>query len=89
MLTEESLARLLDEGRRKIQVTDEELAEAKRRDVHKRLRTAKEHIDLAIEHERAGRRLSAQHALHQVPPQLVAKPNDAPSPPPSCGSSSR
>ena len=31
MVRKESLAQLLDEGRRKIQVTDEELAEAKRR----------------------------------------------------------
>lgn len=31
MVRKESLAALLDEGRRKIQVTDEELAEAKRR----------------------------------------------------------
>jgi hypothetical protein len=42
-----------------------------RREVHKRLRTAKEYIDLAIEHEKAGRPLSAQHALHQVLPELV------------------
>ncbi|KRD04694.1 MULTISPECIES: hypothetical protein [unclassified Streptomyces] len=31
MVRKETLAQLLDEGRRKIQVTDEELAEAKRR----------------------------------------------------------
>lgn len=42
-----------------------------RREVHKRLRTAKEYIDLAIEHEKADRPLSAQHALHQVLPELV------------------
>lgn len=40
-------------------------------DVHKRLRTARKYIDLAIEHEMAGRPLSAQHALHQVLPELV------------------
>lgn len=42
-----------------------------RADVHKRLRTARKYIDLAIEHEMAGRPLSAQHALHQVLPELV------------------
>ncbi|MFG3292329.1 hypothetical protein ACGF3G_26420 [Streptomyces sp. NPDC048179] len=39
--------------------------------VHKRLSTAQKYIDLAIEHEKAGRPLSAQHALHQVLPELV------------------
>jgi hypothetical protein len=42
-----------------------------RADVHKRLCTARRHIDLAIEHEKAGRPLSAQHVLHQVLPELV------------------
>ncbi|MFE7729154.1 hypothetical protein ACFU5D_25580 [Streptomyces anthocyanicus] len=42
-----------------------------RREVHKRLCTARDYIDLAIEHEKAGRPLSAQHALHQVLPELV------------------
>lgn len=40
-------------------------------EVHKRLCTARKNIDLAIEHEKAGRPLSAQHALHQVLPELV------------------
>ncbi|MCX5250367.1 hypothetical protein OG895_35040 [Streptomyces sp. NBC_00201] len=42
-----------------------------RSEVHKRLCTARKYIDLAIEHEKAGRPLSAQHALHQVLPELV------------------
>ncbi|HKR51537.1 MAG TPA: hypothetical protein VJT72_18540 [Pseudonocardiaceae bacterium] len=42
-----------------------------RREVHKRLCTARNYVDLAIEHEKAGRPLSAQHALHQVLPDLV------------------
>ncbi|MGW7406817.1 hypothetical protein ACWGI9_24370 [Streptomyces sp. NPDC054833] len=42
-----------------------------RREVHKRLCTARDYVDLAIEHERAGRPFSAQHALHQVLPELV------------------
>lgn len=42
-----------------------------RREVHKRLCTARDYVDLAIEHEKAGRPLSAQHALHQVLPELV------------------
>ncbi|MEV7345098.1 hypothetical protein [Streptomyces sp. NPDC093544] len=42
-----------------------------RREVHKRLSTARDYIDLALEHEAAGRPLSAQHALHQVLPELV------------------
>ncbi|MCX5006676.1 hypothetical protein OHB05_29245 [Streptomyces sp. NBC_00638] len=46
-----------------------------RSDVHKRLRTARDYIDLAIKHERAGRPLSAQHALHQVLPELVPSAN--------------
>ncbi|MFH8564629.1 hypothetical protein [Streptomyces sp. NPDC017988] len=37
----------------------------------KRLRTARDYIDLAIEHEAEGRPLSAQHALHQVLPEIV------------------
>jgi hypothetical protein len=41
------------------------------REVHKRLCTAKGYLDLAIEHEKAGRPLSAQHVLHQVLPELV------------------
>lgn len=40
-------------------------------DVHKRLCIARKYIGLAIEHETAGRPLSAQHALHQVLPELV------------------
>lgn len=40
-------------------------------EVHKRLCTARDYIDLAVEHEAAGRPLSAQHALHQVLPELV------------------
>ncbi|MGW9438205.1 hypothetical protein [Streptomyces sp. NPDC055607] len=40
-------------------------------DVCKRLRTAKDYIDLAIDHETAGRPLSAQHALHQVLPEII------------------
>ncbi|MEH0631392.1 hypothetical protein [Streptomyces stelliscabiei] len=47
-------------------------------DVHKRLHTAKEYIDLAIEHEKAGRPLSAQHALHQVLPELVPDADGTP-----------
>lgn len=42
-----------------------------RADVHKRLCTARKHIDLAIEHEKGGRPLSAQHVLHQALPELV------------------
>ncbi|MFE3118013.1 hypothetical protein [Streptomyces niveus] len=42
-----------------------------RREVHKRLCTARDYVDLAIEHEAAGRLLSAQHALHQVLPELI------------------
>ncbi|MFE6361524.1 hypothetical protein ACFVP3_16230 [Streptomyces sp. NPDC057806] len=42
-----------------------------RHKVHKRLCTARDYVDLAIEHEAAGRPLSAQHALHQVLPELV------------------
>jgi predicted nucleotidyltransferase len=42
-----------------------------RTDVHKRLCTARKYIDLAIEHEKAGEPLSAQHTLHQVLPELV------------------
>jgi len=42
-----------------------------RREVHERLCTARDYVDLAIEHEAAGRPLSAQHALHQVLPELV------------------
>ncbi|MEU4464059.1 hypothetical protein AB0G20_10120 [Streptomyces sp. NPDC024017] len=42
-----------------------------RREVHKRLCAARDYIDLAIEHERDGRPLSAQHALHQVLPDLI------------------
>ncbi|WP_151478235.1 nucleotidyltransferase [Streptomyces albicerus] len=42
-----------------------------RHEVHKRLCTARDYVDLAIEHEAAGRPLSAQHALHQVLPELV------------------
>ncbi|MCC3654026.1 hypothetical protein LIX60_21675 [Streptomyces sp. S07_1.15] len=41
------------------------------REVHKRLCTARDYIDLAIEHEEAGRPLSAQHCLHQVLPEIV------------------
>lgn len=40
-------------------------------EVHKRLCTARKNIDLAIAHEKAGRPLLAQHALHQVLPELV------------------
>ncbi|MDG9725274.1 MULTISPECIES: hypothetical protein [unclassified Streptomyces] len=46
-----------------------------RPDVHKRLCTARKYIDLAIEHEKNGRPGLAQHALHQVLPELVAKPD--------------
>ncbi|MFI5700889.1 hypothetical protein ACIA78_12670 [Streptomyces xanthochromogenes] len=42
-----------------------------RTEVHKRLCTARKYVALAIEHEKAGRPLSAQHALHQVLPELV------------------
>ncbi|MFD8569589.1 hypothetical protein [Streptomyces sp. NPDC059639] len=42
-----------------------------RPEVRKRLCTARDYIDLAIQHETAGRPLSAQHALHQVLPELV------------------
>jgi hypothetical protein len=42
-----------------------------RREVHERLCTARDYVGLAIEHEAAGRPLSAQHALHQVLPELV------------------
>ncbi|MFI6940374.1 hypothetical protein ACIBI4_13965 [Streptomyces sp. NPDC050418] len=42
-----------------------------RKEVHKRLITARDYINLAIEHEEAGRPLSAQHCLHQVLPELV------------------
>ncbi|GHH88207.1 hypothetical protein [Streptomyces capitiformicae] len=42
-----------------------------RAEVHKRLCTARNYVDLAIKHETAGRPLSAQHALHQVLPELV------------------
>lgn len=44
-----------------------------RSEVHKRLCTARTYIDLAIEHEKAGRPLSAQNALHQVLPELVPR----------------
>jgi hypothetical protein len=46
-----------------------------RPEVHKRLCTARDYIDLAIEHEKAGRPLSAQHVLHQVLPELVPDAN--------------
>ncbi|MFL5999749.1 MAG: hypothetical protein ACJ736_36580 [Streptomyces sp.] len=46
-----------------------------RSEVHKRLCTARKYIDLAIEHEKAGRPLSAQNALHQVLPELVPDVN--------------
>ncbi|WP_217247459.1 hypothetical protein [Streptomyces sp. AC602_WCS936] len=46
-----------------------------RADVYKRLCTARKYIDLAIEHENEGRPVLAQHALHQVLPELVAKPD--------------
>ncbi|MDQ0831434.1 hypothetical protein QF032_003278 [Streptomyces achromogenes] len=42
-----------------------------RTEVHKRLCIARKYVALAIEHEKAGRPLSAQHALHQVLPELV------------------
>ncbi|WP_329176812.1 hypothetical protein [Streptomyces sp. NBC_01477] len=41
------------------------------KDVRNRLQTARKYIDLAIDHETAGRPFSAQHALHQVLPDLV------------------
>ncbi|PSM39925.1 nucleotidyltransferase [Streptomyces dioscori] len=46
-----------------------------RPEVHKRLCTARDYINLAIEHEAAGRPLSAQHALHQILPELVPDAN--------------
>ncbi|QCX79884.1 hypothetical protein C9F11_31485 [Streptomyces sp. YIM 121038] len=46
-----------------------------RADVHKRLCTAQKYINLAIEHEKEERPALAQHALHQVLPELVAKPD--------------
>ncbi|KAA0930585.1 nucleotidyltransferase [Streptomyces apricus] len=46
-----------------------------RSEVHKRLCTARKYINLAIEHEKAGRPLSAQYALHQVLPELVPDVN--------------
>ncbi|WP_159327212.1 nucleotidyltransferase [Streptomyces tendae] len=46
-----------------------------RADVYKRLCTARKYIDLAIEHEKDGRPVLAQHTLHQVLPELVAKPD--------------
>ncbi|WP_328493431.1 hypothetical protein OHS59_12205 [Streptomyces sp. NBC_00414] len=42
-----------------------------RSEVHKRLCTARKYINLAIDHEKAGRPHSAQNALHQVLPELV------------------
>ncbi|MCZ7459187.1 hypothetical protein [Streptomyces sp. WMMC940] len=40
-------------------------------EVRKRLRTARDYVDRAIEHQVEGRPLSAQHALHQVLPEIV------------------
>ncbi|MEU6326750.1 hypothetical protein ABZ851_05595 [Streptomyces sp. NPDC047049] len=47
------------------------------KEVRKRLRTAKDYIDLAIDHESAGRPLSAQHVLHQVMPEIIPDANSA------------
>lgn len=41
------------------------------KEVCKRLRTARDYIDLAIDHEAEGRPRSAQHILHQVLPEII------------------